>query len=281
MALLSGFWNSVNGDRLYSAEDMAIPFDGVITDGVFANWGEAFRVHPSSDGKSILVEPGKVWCKKRWAYLDATQTIALPNADSQATQYVIVYIDFKTEATNRYAQITTITVEEPYSQAAAIKNAWNAFPLAFINQGPAQTGFQIADVVNLVGTQYCPYVAAPVTQFSVDDIRARYDHQLNELSSSYLSQIQSKASIFEQAFETRMTQWFATLQATLDGNAAAKLASELAKTNAKFEMLAATGEVEIDIEILATFPGGITRLEKLTDNSNTNLTGHLKFNTKG
>lgn len=260
---------------------MAIPFDGVITDGVFANWGEAFRVHPSFDGKSILVEPGKVWCKKHWAYLDATQTLALPNADSQAKRYVIVYIDFKTEATNRYARIATITVEEPYSQAAAIKNSWNALPLAFINQEPAQNGFQIADVVNLVGTQYCPYVAAPVTQFSVDDIRARYDHQLDALSSSYLSQIQNKASAFEQAFETRMTQWFATLQATLDGNAAAKLAAELAKTNAKFEMLASSGEVEIDIEILSTLPGGITRLEKLTDNSNTNLTGHLKFNTKG
>ena len=42
MGQKSGFFNSVNGDRRYNAEDIGRMFDGIIRDGVFANYKEAF-----------------------------------------------------------------------------------------------------------------------------------------------------------------------------------------------------------------------------------------------
>ena len=44
MSVTSGFFNSLNGDRRYNAEQMSSIFDGIINDGIFANIGTAFGV---------------------------------------------------------------------------------------------------------------------------------------------------------------------------------------------------------------------------------------------
>ena len=39
MAVTYGFYNSLNKDRVYNAEQMSSIFNGIITDGVFASIG--------------------------------------------------------------------------------------------------------------------------------------------------------------------------------------------------------------------------------------------------
>ena len=49
MTVSSGFFNSVNHDRLYDAEQVSSIFDGIIEDGVCESIGEAFMVKPYAD----------------------------------------------------------------------------------------------------------------------------------------------------------------------------------------------------------------------------------------
>ena len=42
MAITSGFYNSVNGDRTYDADQFGSLFDGIIAPGVFPNVGDKF-----------------------------------------------------------------------------------------------------------------------------------------------------------------------------------------------------------------------------------------------
>ena len=59
----SGFFNSINSDRLYNAEDMNRPYKRIIADGVFATQSG----NPSSDlqavsagsGMNIIVKAGQ------------------------------------------------------------------------------------------------------------------------------------------------------------------------------------------------------------------------------
>ena len=53
-----GFYNSVNGDRKYEAEDMGRLFDGIIQDGVFYSVGNRFRVE-AAGGMYITVGTGR------------------------------------------------------------------------------------------------------------------------------------------------------------------------------------------------------------------------------
>ena len=52
MTIKSGFFNSLNHDRVYDADDINSIFDGIITDGVFGNIGKRFVVTPGS-GMSV------------------------------------------------------------------------------------------------------------------------------------------------------------------------------------------------------------------------------------
>ena len=48
MSVTSGFFNSLNSDRRYNAEQMSAIFDGVINDGIFSSIGTAFTVTADS-----------------------------------------------------------------------------------------------------------------------------------------------------------------------------------------------------------------------------------------
>ena len=60
MAFTYGFFNSLNGDRKYTAEQLSSIFDGLITDGVFDSIGDILATVPGS-GMQVIVKSGKAW----------------------------------------------------------------------------------------------------------------------------------------------------------------------------------------------------------------------------
>lgn len=53
MSVTYGFYNSLNGDRKYNAEQVSSLFDGLIIDGVFASIGTAFAVKATTESPSM------------------------------------------------------------------------------------------------------------------------------------------------------------------------------------------------------------------------------------
>ena len=80
MAITSGFFNSVNGDRKYDATQMSSIFDGLIVDGVFASIGNAFNVK-AAGGLNLTVDTGKAWFNHTWTLNDSVLQIAAPEAE--------------------------------------------------------------------------------------------------------------------------------------------------------------------------------------------------------
>ena len=72
----SGFFVSINGDRKYSADDFGRMFDGVISDGIFQNWGRGYQVAKGS-GREIVVQSGRAWFKGHWIENAANKVYAL------------------------------------------------------------------------------------------------------------------------------------------------------------------------------------------------------------
>lgn len=63
----SGFFNSVEGDRTYNAEDMSSMFEGIITDGVLQGVGAELKVIPCSPaGRRVAVSSGKAILAGKW-----------------------------------------------------------------------------------------------------------------------------------------------------------------------------------------------------------------------
>lgn len=79
MALTFGFFDSVNGDRKYNARDFGRLFNGIITDGIFANIGEHLNVTPTEPpSMAVVIGTGRAWINGTWANNDTPYTYSLP-----------------------------------------------------------------------------------------------------------------------------------------------------------------------------------------------------------
>lgn len=284
MTFKSGFWNSIDGDRTYSAEDMAIPFDGVITEGVFANWGDAFKV-TVIDGHTVTIGSGKAWLNKRWVQNDSVYQMPINVSDyasSTEPRTVVVCLDLKVEPYYRFAQFI-IEEQRYYDSYISMLNAItdrgtgrNTLALFAINFAAGDSSIQQSNVTSLVGTAWCPYVTAPVQTVTVDDIRDKWDASYNTLMKDIVGNAQSKANEAESNFEASFNTWFLTLKNQLNANQAANLQNQITALTNQLNKLVTTGTVENTVQFYSggnlvdftTSAGGkITAVTKFANNS--------------
>ena len=92
-----GFFNSINGDRLYNADQMSRIFEGLITDGVYESVGNKLAVQ-ANNGMTIQIATGRGWFDKSWVNNDSEYTMTLTESDVILNRYVAVVIKVDEEA---------------------------------------------------------------------------------------------------------------------------------------------------------------------------------------
>lgn len=81
MALITGYYNSLNGDRKYSAETMSKYFAGLFTRGVLQNYKDKFVVR-HDEGMKVKVPTGKAFFTDgKWIENTADITLTLDPSD--------------------------------------------------------------------------------------------------------------------------------------------------------------------------------------------------------
>ena len=280
MTFRSGFWNSIDGDRTYSAEDMAIPFDGVITEGVFANWGDAFKA-TVTDESTITIGSGKAWVSKKWIQNDSVYQMSIKVSDyasSTEPRIVVVCLDLKVEPYYRFAQFI-IEEQRYYGSYVGMLNSItnrsigrNTLPLFAINFAAGDSSLQQSNITNLVGTAWCPYVTAPVQTVTIDDIRDKWDASYNALMNYIVGNAQTKANEAESNFEASFNTWFLTLKNQLNANQAANLQGQITSLTNQLNKLVTTGTVENTVQF---YNGG--NLVDFTTSTGVNITAVTKF----
>lgn len=91
MAWDFGFFNSVNGDRVYNAQQMSSIFEGLITDGVYESVGNKLAVQPNS-GMTIQIASGRGWFKRHWVNNDTAYLMTLEASDVTLNRYAAICI---------------------------------------------------------------------------------------------------------------------------------------------------------------------------------------------
>lgn len=81
MALESGFFNSVNGDRLYNAEHISRYFENIMSSGIFKRITDCFKVS-AAEGMSLTVAPGAGLIDCHWFRANAAETVTIPTANA-------------------------------------------------------------------------------------------------------------------------------------------------------------------------------------------------------
>lgn len=146
MAVTSGFFNAIDHDRLYNAEDVGSLLDGIITDGILNTYGSHFEV-TISNGLDILVGSGRGWFKQTWIKNDDNLVLTAEANTTGDVRYDTVVIDInKTDAIRANSiQIVTGT-SNPSGPTLIDEAAHKQYPIA--NLKIDATGTEIDEVID-------------------------------------------------------------------------------------------------------------------------------------
>lgn len=155
-----GFYNSLNGDRKYNAEQMSAIFDGLIGDGVFATIGNIFDVTPGS-GLEVIVDEGKAWFNHTWNVNDSKMPLSLSAADVSYSRIDAVVLEINKDNAVRENSIKIVEgtpASSPQKPTLSQETPVWQYPLAYVTV-PANAGsVTIANIEKTVGQAPCPFV---------------------------------------------------------------------------------------------------------------------------
>lgn len=161
----SGFYNSINNDRLYSAEDMNKPYRRIISNGVFATpKGTAstdLQVVSAGSGMNIIVKKGEGIFADKWFENPADLTITVPtNTDVVPRRdSVIVQVDKRSSGRNASIVYRTGTPSSN-PQPPAIGTVENVIEYRIANIYVSSSATYIGNdaIVDLRGSSECQWV---------------------------------------------------------------------------------------------------------------------------
>lgn len=220
MTVTSGFFNSINSDRLYSAEQLSSIFEGMLSDGVFRNIGDAFSVSPDSSGvRRIMVGSGKAWINKAWIYNDGPVSITLNQSPSSSSQKridaVVLDVDYSQNVrAGRILVVPGTASQNPSRPTLSNSLQHMQTPLCYVTvKGGNSVTVSNDDIVNVIGTDQCPYATVPVDMIALDSMLSRWQKRFED---------------FMLQSDLAFSSWFASIQASLGNDAASSLANRIA-----------------------------------------------------
>ena len=214
MTVSSGFFNSVNHDRLYDAEQLSSIFDGVIVDGVYENIGEAFNVTAYPDAyNTVLVGTGRAWFNHTWTFNDSRFSITLDPPNEMLGRIDAIVIDVNKERDTRKNSIIYLKGDEATPDfPPALINTENhhQYPIAYITRHAEQNGpIKQSDIEITVGTGACPIATGVLEAQNLENLMQQLDAEFNE--------------------------WWDGIKDVLDENVATNLQNQIDEINAKLD----------------------------------------------
>ena len=178
MAWEYGFFNSVNGDRTYNAQQMSSIFEGLITDGVYASVGNKMAVQPNS-GMTLQIASGRGWFAKHWVNNSTDYLFTLEAADVTLNRYAAICI--KVDETDnvrsaepyvKYSDYATSPVKPVMTRSETIKE----YCLAYVYIKAGATAITAADIEDTRGNnELCGWVTGLIEQLSTTTLFSQWE----------------------------------------------------------------------------------------------------------
>lgn len=231
MSVTSGFFNALNGDRKYNAEEMSSIFDGIIEDGVLQHVGTAMVV-TAMDNMNVYVGIGRAWFNHTWTLNDSILPLEVTQAEVILNRYdaVVLDVDARTSVRANTIKIINGTPGSSPSKPEMLKDNdhWQ-YPLAYIYVAAGVTSIGQENITNCVGTSECPFVTAPLEKMDIDELIAKWEAQWNVWTERNDSEWTSWKAQNEADFKA----WVADLKGILDEDAATRLAEQILEIKQK------------------------------------------------
>lgn len=249
MSFASGFFNSVDHDRLYDATDISRLFDGLIRDGIFASIGDCLVVKQSNK-MNVTVGTGRAWFNHTWSYNDALYPVTIPPSEILMGRIDAIVLEINSVESVRANSIKLIKgtpASTPAKPALTNTKEIHQYPLAYVTVGKEVTSIRQADIENCVGTSVCPFVTGILEVISIEQLIPQWKDILNRFVEENTANFNTWMNGEKQDYQAWLTaakkeitdweatsksdyqkwydsikngydQWFATIKAAYDAN---------------------------------------------------------------
>ena len=194
MPITSGFYNSVNGDRVYDADQFGSLFDGIISEGIFPNVGDKFFVRPVNNTMGVYVGSGKAWLNRRWVENagDETLTVQAANASLDRIDSVVLSVDTsKAVRAAKFEVIKGTAAATPRPPLIASEGEKKYFVLANIKVVKNSRAVIPENITNFVGSSLTPYVGGPTNTINLDALQTKLQGEFNTWFDSVRDALQN------------------------------------------------------------------------------------------
>lgn len=215
MAVTYGFYNSLNKDRVYNAEQMSSIFNGIITDGVFASIGGSLMPIVGT-GMQVVVKTGKCWFNSTWTLNDALLPLDISAADVSLTRIDAIIVEINSAVNIRANTIKVIKgtpSANPAKPALTNTETLHQYALGYVKVTPGMTSVTADKIEVNVGKSTCPFITSVLQQTDITDLFNQWNAEFNT--------------------------WFANVQSQLSGNVAANLQRQIDEVKTANELNAA------------------------------------------
>lgn len=181
MAIKSGFFNSVDSDRKYDAEDMNEFFDGLVNEGVFSTIGDTLLVSATT-GLQIVVGSGRAWFLKSWIVNTVDKFLTLDAADLTYPRYDAIVLDMDKTLNVRENDIIIVKgtpAASPVNPSLISSEDHLQKALAYIYVDANETVIEQIDITNNVGESGCPFVTALLDHVTIEELLVQWRSQFD------------------------------------------------------------------------------------------------------
>lgn len=219
----SSFFNSINKDRLYKAEDYAQYFSSFIGNGIFPNPSTNLQAI-ANNNMTVTLKLGKAWINGYFYFNNDDLILSIDAADGVLNRIDRLVIRFDTVNRNITAKIK--------------KGTFASTPVAPTLQRDAD-GYELA-----IADIYVVKGAVSITQANITDIRL--DANLCGLVSGTVEQVdvttlfnqyQESFQLKENEFEQEFENWFNNVKGQLSGDVAGNLQNQIDNINSELDSM--------------------------------------------
>ena len=204
--LKSGFFNSVDGDRKYNADDLSDFFIKLISNGVFPNPSTCFKVIAKS-GLTVTVQAGFAFINAKYVQNTSSYDITLDAADTSNPRIDRVVLRYN--ATDREITLNVVKgtpAAEP--QAPALTRTTTVYELALANITVAAnaTAIVTADISDRRGySSECGYVTGLIQQIDTDELFNQFEAAFNSWFNALQINLTYNARVTRLTYNTTTT----------------------------------------------------------------------------
>lgn len=215
----SGFYDSINHDRLYGADDFSDYFEGLISDGIYAGIGKEFRVFADGSTMGVKVDTGRAKILNKYVRNTDILEVEIDAADRENPRWdaVCVSVNLDEAYRNGYIDVHKGTpAADPQRPDVPDTNAAKLFVLAYVYVPAQATVINAENVNDNRGAANCPYVVGITgTENIVNVVQEAATNAQSQITAT-VADAQTQISGFVTDAQSKTNKFVADAQSQID-----------------------------------------------------------------